>query len=121
MYVCWCSLLAIITCVELTLALSFISSSNDPSPTTAALRDALADDSGVVVDLAPPAATRPEEAEAEDEPARGVLSTNALRRSAAVLALAPADEAAASSSGASWPAVSGCWWWWLMLVVTVGK
>ena len=102
---------------QLTLALSFISSSNVPSPTTAALRDALADDSGVVVDLAAEAPA--EEARRPEEPAaRGVLKTKALRRSSAVLAAALEGTMAPPvclSSGASWPAVSGdgdgdgCW------------
>jgi len=95
---------------QLTLALSFINSSNVPSPTTAALRDALADDSGVVVDLAAEAPA--EEARRPEEPAsaRGVLKTKALSRSSAVLAAALEGTMAPPvclSSGASWPAVSG--------------
>ena len=101
------------TLEQLTLALSFISSSNVPSPTTAALRDALADDSGVVVDLAAEA-RRPEE-----PAARGVLKTKAFRRSSAAVLAAAFEGMMAPpvrlSSGASWPAVSGdgdgdgCW------------
>ena len=95
---------------QLTLALSFINSSNVPSPTTAALRDALADDSGVVVDL--PAEAPAEEARRPEEPAaaRGVLKTKALSRSSAVLAAALEGTMAPPvclSSGASLPAVSG--------------
>ena len=94
---------------QLTLALSFINSSNVPSPTTAALRDALADDSGVVVDLAAEAPA--EEARRPEEPAaRGVLKTKALSRSSAVLAAALEGTMAPPvclSSGASLPAVSG--------------
>ena len=96
--------------LQLTLALSFINSSNVPSPTTAALRDALADDSGVVVDL--PAEAPAEEARRPEEPAaaRGVLKTKALSRSSAVLAAALEGTMAPPvclSSGASLPAVSG--------------
>ena len=108
-----CYLLVASRVEQLTLALSFISSSNVPSPTTAALRDALADDSGVVVDLAAEA-RRPEE-----PAARGVLKTKAFRRSSAAVLAAALEGMMAPpvclSSGASWPAVSGdgdgdgCW------------
>ena len=113
-----CYLLVASRVEQLTLALSFISSSNVPSPTTAALRDALADDSGVVVDLAAEAPA--EEARRPEEPAaRGVLKTKAFRRSSAAVLAAAFEGMMAPpvclSSGASWPAVSGdgdgdgCW------------
>ena len=70
----------------------------------------MADDSGVVVDLAAEAPA--EEARRPEEPAaRGVLKTKAFRRSSAAVLAAALEGMMAPpvclSSGASWPAVSG--------------